>query len=112
MKIEKDIPKILRVPFILRHPIRKAESFISIRSMVMSQILTVFDQVFVNFILRTLFSKISWLMFSTPMFDAKLHSASNNDSFKKNIWQKYGSLGPNTMFSTVSCQDIFFTFSS
>jgi hypothetical protein len=81
----------------------KAEIFISIRSKVMSKILMVFDRVFFNFTLRTMFSKISWLMFSTPVFDAKLHSASNNDDFKQNMWQKYGSVSPNTMFSTFSC---------
>ncbi len=52
---------------------RKPEIFISIRSKVMRQMLTVFDRVFVNFTLRTMFST------PAPAFDAKLHSASNDE---------------------------------
>jgi hypothetical protein len=32
------------------------------------------------------------------VFDAKLNSAWNADSFKGNMWQKYGSLGRNAVF--------------
>ncbi len=42
----------------------KTENFISHRPKVMSQILTVFERVFVNFILRRIFFKLSLLMFS------------------------------------------------
>jgi hypothetical protein len=38
------------------------------------------------------------LIFSIPVFDAKLNSASNGDSFKGNMWQKYGNCGRNTVF--------------
>jgi hypothetical protein len=76
----------------------KAEIFISIRWKVMSQILKVFERVFVNFTLRRIFFKLSLLIFSISVFDAKLNSASNGDSFKGNMWQKYGSLGRNTVF--------------
>jgi hypothetical protein len=72
------------------------------RSKVLSHMLTVFDRVFVNLTLCAMFYKISLLMFSMPVLDAKLHSASNNDSFEGDMWQKYGSLGPNTIFSTFS----------
>ncbi len=77
--------------------LRKAEFFISICSNVMSQILTVFERVFVKFTLSRIFFKLSLLIFSIPEFDAKLNSASNGDSFKGNLWQKYGSLGRNTV---------------
>jgi hypothetical protein len=78
--------------------LRKAECFISIRSTVMSPILTVFYRVFVNFILCKMFFKLSLLIFSIPVFDAKLNFASNGNSFKWNMWQKYGNFGRNTVF--------------
>jgi hypothetical protein len=78
--------------------LRKAEFFLSIRSKVMSPILTVFYRVFVNFTLCKMLFKLSLLIFSIPVFDAKLNSASNGDSFKGNMWQKYGSLDGNTVF--------------
>jgi hypothetical protein len=53
--------------------------------------LTVFDRVFVNLTLCTTFYKISLLMSSMLVLDAKLHSASNNDSFEggyvAKIWE-------------------------
>ena len=64
----------------------------------MSQILTVFERVFVKFTLSRIILKLSLLIFSIPVFDAKLNSASNGDSFKGNMWQKCGSLGRNTAF--------------
>ncbi len=44
--------------------LRKAKVYISIRSKVMSQLLTVFYRVFVNFLLCKIFFKLSLLMFS------------------------------------------------
>ena len=71
--------------------LRKAEFFLSIRSKVMSPILTVFYRVFVNFTLCKMLFKLSLLIFSIPVFDAKLNSASNGDSFKgehvAKIWE-------------------------
>ena len=71
--------------------LRKAEFFLSIRSKVMSPILTVFYRVFVNFTLCKMLFKLLLLIFSIPVFDAKLNSASNGDSFKREhvakIWE-------------------------
>jgi hypothetical protein len=48
--------------------LQKAETFISILSKVMSQILTVFERIFVNFTLRRIFFKLSLLMFSITAY--------------------------------------------
>jgi hypothetical protein len=61
--------------------LRKVEVVISICSKVMSQILTAVERAFVNFTLSRIFFKLSLLIFSIPVFDAKLNSASNGDSF-------------------------------
>jgi hypothetical protein len=47
----------------------------------MSPILTVFYRVFVNFTLCKMIFKLPLLIFSIPVFDAKLNSASNGGSF-------------------------------
>ncbi len=72
--------------------LRKVEIAISIHSKVMSQIIMVFHRVFICLTLCTTSSKISLLMFSIPVFDAKLNSACNGSDFKEAMRKKYGSL--------------------